>query len=302
MANTSGIRAHMKTVGSISKITGAMQMVASARMHQAQQRANASLPYAQKLRDLLSEAVSDPSVMAHLDLSANPLLEKRPVYRTAYVIMGSDKGLAGPYNSNVIKYAEVELKEKPDAVLLAVGKQIRTGLNHWGHHVEKAWTGFSEKPTFEAAEEIADYVENLFVHREVDEVDLIYTYFKSAMVQLPKTMKLLPVEPAAGSREEEQSMEVWDKSDPTDFSNLIFVPEPGNMLPYLAKYYLESQIFSGLIQSSACELASRMAAMSTATDNAENLLSKLKIHYQKVRQASITTEINEIVGGAEALK
>lgn len=96
MANTSGIRAHMKTVGSISKITGAMQMVASARMHQAQQRADASLPYAEKLKSLLQEAVSDPSVMAHLDLKANPLLEKRPVYRTAYVIMGSDKGLAGP--------------------------------------------------------------------------------------------------------------------------------------------------------------------------------------------------------------
>lgn len=302
MANTSGIRAHMKTVGSISKITGAMQMVASARMHQAQQRANASLPYAEKLRDLLSEAISDPSAMSHLDLAKNPLLEKRPVYRTAYVIMGSDKGLAGPYNSNVIKYAEVELKDKPDSIILAVGKQIALGLNHWGHQVQKSWTGFSEKPSFEAAEEIADYVENLFTHKEVDKVDMVYTYFKSAMVQLPKNLRLLPVEAAAGSREKEQSLEVWDKDDVTDFHTLGFVPEPGDMLPFLAKYYLESQIFSGLIQSSACELASRMAAMSTAIDNAENLLSKLKIHYQKVRQASITTEINEIVSGAEALK
>ena len=124
MANTSGIRAHMKTVGSISKITGAMQMVASARMHQAQQRADASLPYAEKLKSLLQEAVSDPSVMAHLDLKANPLLEKRPVYRTAYVIMGSDKGLAGPYNNNVVKYAGVELRGREDSPLLAVWKQM----------------------------------------------------------------------------------------------------------------------------------------------------------------------------------
>lgn len=302
MANTSGIRAHMKTVGSISKITGAMQMVASARMHQAQQRADASLPYAEKLKSLLQEAVSDPSVMAHLDMKANPLLEKRPVYRTAYVIMGSDKGLAGPYNNNVVKYAGVELRGREDSPLLAVGKQMKIGLNHWGYHIAKSWSGFSEKPTFEAAEDIADTVESMFIHGEVDEVDVIFTYFKSAMIQIPKTVQLLPVQPKAKDSLEVQAQEVWEDDDPTDYPTLIFEPEPAQMLPYLARYYLRSQIFTALIQSSACELASRMTAMSTATDNAQNLLGKLQAYYQKVRQASITTEINEIVSGAEALK
>lgn len=302
MANTSGIRAHMKTVGSISKITGAMQMVASARMHQAQQRAEASLPYADKLREILQEAISDPSVMAHLDLKKNPLLEKRPVYKTAYIVMGSDKGLAGSYNNNVVKYTSVELRGKEDSPLLAVGRQIRIGLNHWGYHIDKSWTGFSEKPTFEAAEEIADYVESMFIHGEVDEVDIIYTYFKSAMVQIPRTVPILPVQPKAKDSLEVQGEEVWDADDPTDYSTLIFEPEPAEMLSYLARYYLRSQIFTALIQSSACELASRMTAMSTATDNAQNLLGKLQVYYQKVRQASITTEINEIVSGAEALK
>ena len=302
MANTSGIRAHMKTVGSISKITGAMQMVASARMHQAQQRADASLPYAEKLKSILQEAVSDPSVMAHLDMKANPLLEKRPVYKTAYGVIGSDKGLAGPYNNNIVKYTGVELRGKEDSPLLAVGKQMKIGLNHWGYHIAKSWTGFSEKPTFEAAEELADYVESLFIHREVDEVDIIFTYFKSAMIQIPKTVPLLPVQPKAKNALEVRSQEVWSEDDPTDYPTLIFESEPAKMLSYLAHYYLRSQIFTALIQSSACELASRMTAMSTATDNAQNLLGKLQVYYQKVRQASITTEINEIVSGAEALK
>lgn len=302
MANTSGIRAHMKTVGSISKITGAMQMVASARMHQAQQRANASLPYADKLRGLLQLALSDPSVMAHLDYSQNPLLEKRPVYKTAYIIMGSDKGLAGPFNNNIVKFTGVELRGKEDSPLLTVGKQMQIGLNHWGYSIAKSWNGFSEKPTFEAAEEIADYAEAMFTHGEVDEVNIIYTYFKSAMVQLPRTIPLLPLQPKAGDKAEEDAVKVWDTQDQSDFTTLLFETEPAQMLSYLAHYYMRSQIFTALIQSSACELAARMTAMTTATDNAETLLGKLQVYYQKVRQASITTEINEIVGGAEALK
>ena len=302
MANTSSIRNHMKSVSSISKITGAMQMVASARMHQAQQRADASRPYAEKLRSLLQEAVSDPSVMARLDMEENPLLVQRPVYKTAYIVMGSDKGLAGTYNNNIVKFTGVELRGKEDSPLIAIGKQMRIGLNHWGYNVVRTWSGFSEKPTFEAAEEVADYVESMFIHGEVDEVNLIYTYFKSTMVQIPKTMSLLPVKPKAGDRLEAESQTVWEEDDKTDFTTLVFDPAPEKMLSYLAQYYLRSQIFSAMIQSSACELASRMTAMTTATDNAQDLLGKLQVYYQKVRQSSITTEINEIVGGAEALK
>ena len=157
MANTSGIRAHMKSVSSIGKITGAMQMVASARMHQAQQRATASLPFARKLQRLLQEAISDPSVLAHLDPVKNPLLERRPLYRTAYIVIGSDKGLAGSYNSNIVKHTAIELRGKEESPLIAVGKQARLGLLHHGYNVVREWEGFSEKPTYEAAEEIADY-------------------------------------------------------------------------------------------------------------------------------------------------
>ena len=302
MANTSGIRAHMKTVGSIGKITGAMQMVASARMDQAEQRAATSAPFARKLKDLIQEAISDPSVLAHLDPAENPLLEQRPVYKTAYIVIGSDKGLAGAYNSNVVKHTAIELRGKEDSPLIAVGKQVRIGLQHRALNVVRHWEGFSEKPTFEAAEELADCVAGMFIHHEVDEVDIIYTYFKSAMVQVPRTEQLLPIRTRFGDDEEEKAQTVWDDSDSTDFPTLIYEPEAGKMLPYLAQYYLRSQIFTAFIQSAASELAARMTAMTTATDNANTLLGKLRIHYQKVRQSSITTEINEIVGGAEALK
>jgi F-type H+-transporting ATPase subunit gamma len=303
MANTSGIRAHMKSVGSIGKITGAMQMVASARMHQAEQRANASLPFAVKLKELLQEAISDPSVLAHLDPVKNPLLEQRPVYKTAYIVIGSDKGLAGAYNSNVVKHTAIELRGRENSPLIAVGKQMRIGLEHRAFNVVRTWNGFSEKPTFEAAEEVADYVSSMFIHHEVDEVDIIYTYFKSPMVQIPRTVTLLPIKAKFGEEdEEERAQMVWDTKDSTDFTTIIYEPSAGEMLPYLAQYYLRSQIFTAFIQSAASELAARMTAMTTATDNANTLLGKLRIHYQKVRQSSITTEINEIVGGAEALK
>ena len=135
----------MKSVSSIGKITGAMQMVASARMHQAQQRATASLPFARKLQRLLQEAISDPSVLAHLDPVKNPLLERRPLYRTAYIVIGSDKGLAGSYNSNIVKHTAIELRGKEESPLIAVGKQARLGLLHHGYNVVREWEGFSEK-------------------------------------------------------------------------------------------------------------------------------------------------------------
>lgn len=224
------------------KITGAMQMVASARMHQAQQRATASLPFARKLQRLLQEAISDPSVLAHLDPVKNPLLERRPLYRTAYIVIGSDKGLAGSYNSNIVKHTAIELRGKEESPLIAVGKQARLGLLHHGYNVVREWEGFSEKPTYEAAEEIADYAASMFTHREVDEVDLIFTYFKSPMVQIPRTDAILPLKTNFENDEQWQAQEVWEKDDPTDFSTLVYEPEAGEMLPYLASYYLKSQI------------------------------------------------------------
>lgn len=303
MANTRGIRTHMKSVGSIQKITKAMEMVAAARLHKAKARAITGAPFAEKIQEMLSLAVSDKSVMANLDHTQHPLLEERHVYKTAYLIVGSDRGLAGSYNTNVLKHAMTELKDK-ETVIIAVGRQMEVGLKHFGYTYQHSFTGFSDQPTFEEADEIASFVEDLFIHGEVDEVNIVYTYFKSALDLKPKTGQLLPVR-AFGTEDEtgegHRELDVQE-ADKDEFAKLLYEPAPEEMLKYLVRYYIRSLIYTALVEGAACELAARMTAMSSATENAQDLLSRLEVSYNKARQAGITNEINEIVGGAEALQ
>lgn len=306
MANTRGIRTHMKSVGNIQKITKAMQMVAAARLHRAKARAITGAPFAEKIKEMLSLAVSDEAVMAGLNMKEHPLLEERKVYKTAYIIVGSDRGLAGSYNTNVLKHAEVELENK-NCLIIAVGRQIEVGLKRFGYKYDYSFTGFSDQPTFEEADEVATLAERLFVQGEVDEVNLVFTYFKSALSLEPQTRKLLPVQAFAKVDESGQVQEVHrDKRQESDskneFAKLLYEPQPEEMLKYLAKYYIRSLIYTAFVEGAACELAARMTAMSSATDNAEELLGKLEVYYNKARQAGITNEINEIVGGAQALE
>ncbi len=302
MANTSGIRTHMKSVGNIQKITKAMQMVAAARLHRAKARAITGAPFAEKIKEMLTLAVSDGAVMAGLNKEEHPLLDHRKVYKAAYIIIGSDKGLAGAYNSNLLKHAQVELKDN-DALIIAVGRQIEIGLKRYGYTYAHSFSGFSDNPSFEAADEIASLAEKLFIHLEVDEVNLVFTYFKSALALEPQTVKLLPVEVLKQVAENSPG-QIKEQEAPAkeDFNKLLYEPEPAEMLKYLVKYYIRSLIYTALVEGAACELAARMTAMSSATDNAQDLLSRLELSYNKARQAGITNEINEIVGGAEALE
>ena len=299
MANISGIRTHMKSVGNIKKITKAMGMVASAKLHSAQKLALASEPFAEKLQDIIVMAVSDKTVVAGLNAGENPLLAVRQVLRKAYIVIGSDEGLAGSYNTNIMKHLGVELKGEDNYALISVGAKIKDELRRNAYTIEQHFSGFSTKPTFEAAEEVADAAEKLFVDGDVDEVDLVYTNFRSAVFQLPVTERILPVKvvhdaAAAGGQDKEKVSE--------DVTGVIFEPSAAKMLPDLARYYVRSMIYTALLQGAASELAARMTSMTSATDNADDLLGKLQTHYNKARQSSITNEINEIVNGAEALK
>ena len=304
MAKTSGIRIHMKSVGNIQKITSAMQMVAVAKLHRAKTSALSSVPFSDTVKEMLHLAVSDRAAIEGLNLEDNPLLEDRPVYKSAYIIVGSDKGLAGSYNSNVLKHAEVELKNK-NCVIVAVGRQIETGLKHFGYTFVHGFSGFSDKPTFEEADSIATYAEKLFIQGEVDEVNLIFTHFKSALDLEPKTLQLLPVRPFESENQDLEPVSgsaVHNTHSKDDFTAVLYEPKPEEMLKYLVYYYVRSLIYTALIEGAACELASRMTAMSSATDNARDLLDKLSVRYNKERQSGITNEINEIVSGAAALE
>ena len=284
MASTQDIRRRIKSVRSIEQITKAMKMVAAARLRKAQERAYASQPFTEKILEVLGTVAN-----SRLDVT-HPLLAKREIKKTAYLILSADKGLAGAYSSNLMKeaLAAMEGKPKEEIAIIAVGRKAQEYFSRRSYQIEREYLGFSERPTYEHATRIAAEVSADFTAGLYDEVYLVYTYFRSPINQHPTHLKLLPAQAPQAAEEAAR-----------DF---IFEPSAESVLTVLLPRYLETVIYGGLMQAAASELGSRMTAMGSATDNAEELIHKLVLNYNKVLQATITREISEIVGGAEALK
>lgn len=306
MATPREIHRHIKSVKNIQQITKAMKMVAAARLRRAQEKAASSRPFSEKVKELLATAVSDKATMRNLDYNEHPLLQERPIKRSAYIVVSSDKGLAGAYNSNLLKHALVELMDQDDYVLITVGRKAKDFFSRRGFDIEESFFGFSDKPTYDDADEIAYLAKKLFTSGVVDEVILIYTQFKSALSFTPLSKKLLPVVPPPIG-EATDNMEPFDDeegklADEEEVGDVIFEPSASETLKYLVPYYVKTITYAALMQAAASELGARMTAMSSATDNANDLLKSLELSYNKARQAGITREINEIVGGAEALQ
>lgn len=290
MATPREINRHMKSVGNIGKITKAMKMVAAARLRRAQEKAAASRPYAIKIKEVLSNVVSDPSVLAGLDAKKHPLLQKREVKKVGYLVLCSDKGLAGAYSSNALKMAVAEISESEnEVVVITCGRKARDFFTRRGFNVIQSHIGFSDRPTYENAVEIAQDAIKTFANEGFDQLNIVYTIFKTALSQIPTSEVILPVEPPAKESGKAQA-------------SFMFEPGEDEALKVLAPKYLETVVYAALVQSAASELGSRMTAMSSATDNAAKLVSSLQLSYNKARQAGITRELNEIVGGVEALK
>lgn len=290
MPNPREIHRRMRSVKNIQQITKAMKMVAAARLRRAQEKAASTRPFADKIESLLLTAVSDKTALAQLSKKDAPLLEQRPVRKTGFIVVAADKGLAGAYNSNLLKHAVAEIAEADSYYLVTVGRKAKEFFQHRGYDVAKDVFGLSDKPNFEYAEQIAKIAVDAFKSGEADEVKLISTRFKSALSYTPETQTLLPVAPPAT---EGKSGETGD---------VMFEPSGEVLLAQLLPYYVNTKIYAALMQSAASELGARMTAMSSATDNASDLLRSLELSYNKARQAGITREINEIVGGAEALQ
>ena len=284
MASAQDIRRRIKSVRSIEQITKAMKMVAAARLRKAQERAYASQPFTEKIQEVLATVAN-----SRLDVT-HPLLAKREIKKTAYLILSADKGLAGAYSSNLMKeaLAAMEGKAKEEISIIAVGRKAKEYFSRRNYQIAREYLGFSERPTYEHAARIATEVSADFTAELYDEVHLVYTYFHSPINQQPTHLKLLPAQAPEAAEETTR-----------DF---IFEPSAESVLTVLLPRYLETVIYGGLMQAAASELGSRMTAMGSATDNAEELIHKLVLNYNKVRQATITREISEIVGGAEALK
>ena len=285
MANLQDIRRHIKSVKSIGQITNAMNMVATSRLRHAKEAAMNNRPYADKVAEVVNEIAS-----ASAGAISHPLLTVRETGKTLILVMAADKGLAGAYSSNVFKETVSRITDKNNTVLVTVGRKAKDFFRHRAYDVAKEYTGISERPRYENAREIAEDLMMRFKSGEIKEIYMVYTRFVSAISCVPQTVKLLPFESAA--EEEKQGLK----------AEYIYEPSAENVLGFLLPQYLVTVIYAALLQAAASELSSRMNAMSSATDNAAELVSKLDLYYNKVRQASITGEITEIVGGAEALK
>jgi len=285
------IKRRISSVKSTQKITSAMELIASSRIIRAQQRVEAARPYADEMRKLMA------SVSANAGRVDHPLLQEREGAQfVGTIVVTADRGLAGAYNSNVIRAAERDLREQDaDPKLFLVGKKGVTYFRFRGYDFEDSWMGFSEQPRIENAREVARAVTESFGDGEVDKVKLAFTRFESALTQRPTVIQLLPL-----PREELEELE-QERDEEARKAEYVFEPAPEEILNYLLPRYVEGLIYQGMLEAAASEHAARRRAMKAATDNADELIETLTRNYNQARQAEITTEIMEVVGGAEAL-
>jgi len=293
-------RARIRSTESMKKITRAMELIAASRIIKAQQRANAAAPYARELTRAVS-AVATHSNVDHA-LTTEPADPKR----AAVLVISSDRGLAGAYSSNALREAEglvEKLRAEGKTVDLYVsGRKAEAFYKFRGRPVTKAWTGHSDQSTFEVAQEVGSALISAFLTEPgelteaglpgTDEVHVVYTRFASMLVQKPTAIRLLPLEVVEGETKPEEG-EVLPLYE--------FEPSPESVLDALLPQYVTSRIWYCLLQAAASELAARQKAMKAATDNAQELIKKYTRIANQARQAGITQEISEIVGGVNAL-
>ena len=305
MESTRDIKGRIKSVTNIQQITKAMKMVAAARLRKAEEKANGSRPYAEKIGELLRRA------SAVTPGFTSPLFRTGEVKKVGYLVICGDKGLAGAYNSNVMKRTlqEISGKDRSAYALYVCGKQAKNYLKFRGYDPDTYHFGFSDKPSAQDSIDLSKEMVEYFTKEEVDEVYIIYTKFITALRQQVRVDRLLPIEaPAEGKTEEaaKAAASEWEK-ERQDFLRIeedpyIFLPDAAAVLSKLLPEYIQVQVYNAMLQSAASELGSRMAAMSAATDNATERIADLNLTYNKARQAQVTNEISEIVGGAAALE
>jgi F-type H+-transporting ATPase subunit gamma len=273
------------------KITRAMELIAASRIVKAQARVEAARPYAELLTRAMEDVARQTGSLAH------PLLEDRPdAQRAGVLVITADRGLAGAYSSNVLRLAEQTIRSLRartgnEVALYVTGKKGLSYFRFRGAPIEEVWTGFSEVPPYSAAEEVGRRLMDDFRNRTIDELHAVYTDFRSAFTFRATTQRFLPI------AQEEVVPGELGRPHP----EYIFEPSPAAILDELLPQYVITKVYFAMLESAASENAARQRAMAAATDNAEELMKVLTREANQARQAEITTEIMEIVGGAEAL-
>ena len=294
MATLKVIRRRIATTKNTQKITRAMKLVAAARLRRAQQRITELRPYAEKTREVLRSVAA--RVGGGAEEGAHPLLVERPVKKVLLLVLTSDRGLAGAFNSSIQRAADRQVKEfierGHEVTLATVGRKGRDFFRRRNVDIRHDFTGVPEGSA-EKAQEIARTLTHDFTEGEVDEVWVIFNEFKSAMTQKVVVQRVLPIPTQAPGEDSDASKGGGD---------YIFEPSREALLDRLLPMYVEVTVFRALLESSASEHGARMTAMDNATTNAKKMISSLTLQYNRARQAAITKELMEIIGGAEALK
>jgi F-type H+-transporting ATPase subunit gamma len=288
MATLRDIKRRIKAVESTSKITKAMKMVSAAKFRRAQQRMLEMRPYAERMNGILSSLASGAEGEIH------PLLMVRPRRSIEVLVMTSDRGLCGAFNTNIMKAATRHIdelkREGYEVTIDVVGRKARDYYKRRGIEMRKAWTGIAGKIAYGNAQEIAAEIVENYTNETTDEVVLIFNEFKSAIAQQVVVSRLLPLAPIQAA---EETLPIY---------NFIYEPSKQEIFSRLVPKNVEIQIFRALLESQASEEAARMAAMENATRAANDMIDSLTLQFNKARQASITKELMDIVGGVEAMK
>ncbi len=297
MASLQHIRRRIASVRNTRKITKALELVAGARLRRAQTRMEQMRPYADRMQELMLGTARAASSFRNLAL----MQRREEVRRVALVVVTGDRGLAGPFNGQVLRRAfELERHARAEGqqvAWLVVGRKGASTLRFRRYEITAQWAGFSDKPSYADAQAIAHRLAELYTSEEVDRVLLVYNRFVSPLVQRVTTSDLLPI-PEDVLRGGEQAERSERRQASADF---IYEPDPEEILQRLLPVYLETEIYRALLESAASFLASQMTAMRNASKNAADLIDRYTLQMNRARQAEITQEILEVVAGADAL-
>lgn len=285
MASLRDIKSRITATQKMGKITKAMQMVSASKMSRAEQNAKAFVPYMEKIQEVTASIALGSQDANH------PMLNSRPVKKIGYIVITSDRGLAGSYNSNILRHVFQTIKERhksnDEFAIIAVGRVGRDFFKKNGMNVVLDIVGVPDQPNFAEIKDIASKTVGMFSDGTFDELIIYYSHYVNAIRQDVTEKKLLPL---------------TDISSSNKLISYEFEPSAEEILEVLLPQYAESLIYGSLLDSKASEHAARMTAMSSATDNANEIIKSLSLSYNRARQAAITQEITEIVGGAAALE
>jgi F-type H+-transporting ATPase subunit gamma len=278
------IRGRIKSFKNTRQITKAMKMMAAARLRRAQEKAEAARPYARKIQEVIASIASGTTSVKH------PMLESRPVKKTGYIVITSDRGMAGGYNGNIIRKVLQTIKEKHKSQdeygIFVLGRKGRDFFRKRNYPVIDEIVGLPGNPTFADIKKIASAAVQMFADEKIDELYLCYNEFQSAISQVPTVTRLLPLNDVESGEQRKVNYE--------------YEPSAEEVLSVLLPKYAETLVYSALLDAKASEEGARMTAMGNATDNATAMIDKLTLEYNRARQAAITQEISEIVAGANA--